>query len=200
MPSTFEMLSDEILMIILEYAGNVYNIFRTFSGLNQRLNKILLDRRLHLFTNFLYIHHDDTNIDYYYNSTLFHDISKQLSSMTITKSDEALRQCFQSLAVSHIKEQSNRLKREFQFNMESFQSIREYLTNDEIRNIDKELNKSFNNLQKCPISIKNIELITSLVLTKGARLECDDRKSCEFNLAKAINQLLLAKLNIAQYS
>ncbi|CAF2882298.1 unnamed protein product [Rotaria sp. Silwood2] len=200
MPSTFETLSDEILMIILEYAGNVYNIFRTFSGLNQRLNKILLDRRLHLFTNFLYIHHDDTNIDYYYNSTLFHDICKQLSSMTITKSDEALRQCFQSLAVSFIKEQSNRLKHEFQSNMESFQSIRGHLTNDEMRNIDKELNKSFNNLQKCSISIKNIELITSLVLTKGARLECDDRKSCEFNLAKAINQLLLAKLNIAQYS
>ncbi|CAF4726640.1 unnamed protein product [Rotaria sp. Silwood1] len=120
--------------------------------------------------------------------------------MTITKSDEVLRQCLQSLVIFHIKERSNRLKHDFQSHMERFLFIRSLLTNDEMQNIDKELNKSFNNLQKCPKSIKNMEQIVSLILTKGARFKCDDIESCEFNLAKAINQLLLAKLNIAQYS
>ncbi|CAF3586517.1 unnamed protein product [Rotaria sp. Silwood1] len=120
--------------------------------------------------------------------------------MTITKSDEVLRQCLQSLVIFHIKERSNRLKHDFQSHMERFLFIRSLLTNDEMQNIDKELNKSFNNLQKCPKSIKNMEQIVSLILTKCAHLKCDDIESCEFNLAKAINQLLLAKLNIAQYS
>ena len=53
--SNFEALPDEILLIILQYSGNAYTVFRTFSGLNQRLNNILVDRRLHLLTDFLYM-------------------------------------------------------------------------------------------------------------------------------------------------
>ncbi|CAF2703371.1 unnamed protein product [Rotaria sp. Silwood2] len=199
MPSTLEMLSDEILMIILQYSGNVYNIFRTFSGLNKRLNNILIDRRLHLFTDFLCMHHEDTNLDYYYNSALFHDISRQLLSLTKIKNDQVLRQCFKSLVFFHIKEQANRLKCEFQLNMKQFQSIRLLLTNDETRNIDEELKNSLNKFKKCPKSIKDIEKITSLVLKQGARLEYDDSESREFNLTKTINELLLSKLNSIEY-
>ncbi|CAF1292336.1 unnamed protein product, partial [Didymodactylos carnosus] len=140
------------------------------------------------------MHHDDANIDYYYNSTLFHDISQQLSSLKTTENDKVLRRYLPSLVAFHIKEQS---KHEFQSNIEQFQSIRSHLTNDEMWNSDEELKKSFNDLQECP---KSTERILSLVLTKGARLECDDNESFGFNLAKAINQLLLAKLIIVQFS
>jgi hypothetical protein len=54
MSSTLENLSDEILMIIFKYSGNVITIIRTFIGLNQRINHILIDKRLHLLTDFLF--------------------------------------------------------------------------------------------------------------------------------------------------
>ncbi|CAF3934433.1 unnamed protein product [Rotaria sordida] len=200
MSTTFEALPDEILMIILQYSGNVYNIFRTFSGLNKRLNNILVDRRLHLLTDFLYMHYNDKYVNYYYNSAVFHNVSQQLLSIIISENDKVLRQCFQSLVIFHIKEKTNRLKDKFKCNIEHFQSIRLLLTNDETRNIDEELKNSLKNLKNCPISIKNIEQIVSLILTKGARLEYNDSEFHEFNLAKAINGLLLAKLNSIEYS
>ncbi|CAF1286610.1 unnamed protein product [Rotaria sordida] len=200
MSTTFEALPDEILMIILQYSGNVYNIFRTFSGLNKRLNNILVDRRLHLLTDFLYMHYNDKYVNYYYNSAVFHNVSQQLLSIIISENDKVLRQCFQSLVIFHIKEKTNRLKDKFKCNIEHFQSIRLLLTNDETRNIDEELKNSLKNLKNCPISIKNTEQIVSLILTKGARLEYNDSEFHEFNLAKAINGLLLAKLNSIEYS
>ncbi len=63
--STFETLPDEILMIIVRYSGNAYTVFRTYSGLNQRLNNILVDRRLHLFTELLYTNINDPDIRNY---------------------------------------------------------------------------------------------------------------------------------------
>ncbi|CAF0735669.1 unnamed protein product [Rotaria sp. Silwood1] len=182
-------------MIIFQYCGGVYNIFRTFSGLNKRLNSILVDRRLHLFTDFLCMHHSNTNLDYYYNSALFHDVSQQLLSLTKTENDKKLRQCFQSLVFFHIKVHANQLKHEFQSNMKHFQSIRLLLTNEETQYVDEELKNSLNKLKTCPKSVKNIEKIISLVLKQGARLQYDDNESHEFNLTKSINELLLSKLN-----
>ncbi|CAF3323824.1 unnamed protein product [Rotaria sp. Silwood1] len=182
-------------MIIFQYCGGVYNIFRTFSGLNKRLNSILVDRRLHLFTDFLCMHHSNTNLDYYYNSALFHDVSQQLLSLTKTENDKKLRQCFQSLVFFHIKVHANQLKHEFQSNMKHFQSIRLLLTNEETQYVDEELKNSLNKLKICPKSVKNIEKIISLVLKQGARLQYDDNESHEFNLTKSINELLLSKLN-----
>jgi hypothetical protein len=43
--SRLETLPDEILMIIFRYSGDVYSLFRSFFGLNQRLNQILIDKR-----------------------------------------------------------------------------------------------------------------------------------------------------------
>ncbi|CAF3344996.1 unnamed protein product [Rotaria sp. Silwood1] len=199
MSSTFEALPDEILMIIFQYCGGVYNIFRTFSGLNKRLNSILVDRRLHLFTDFLCMHHSNTNLDYYYNSALFHDVSQQLLSLTKTENDKKLRQCFQSLVFFHIKAHANQLKHEFQSNIKHFQSTRLLLTNEETQYVDEELKNSLNKLKICPKSVKNIEKIISLVLKQGARLQYDDNESHEFNLTKSINELLLSKLNSIEY-
>lgn len=52
--STLEHLSDEILILIIKYSDDPLNIIRAFIGLNQRLNKIIFDRHLHLFTKCLY--------------------------------------------------------------------------------------------------------------------------------------------------
>ena len=41
---TFEMLPDEILMVMIRYSGNIYSTFGVFSDLNQRINNILIDK------------------------------------------------------------------------------------------------------------------------------------------------------------
>ncbi|CAF1348648.1 unnamed protein product [Rotaria sordida] len=141
LPSTFEILPDEILMIIIRYSGDIYTIFRTFSGLNQRINNILVDKRMHLLTDFLFVDTSDVNIDYYYKSKIFHDISQQLLSLTITENDQQLRQCLQSLVVFHIKykQSADQLKS----SIKQFQSIRMQLTDDDANNFDMELAKTF---------------------------------------------------------
>ena len=50
--STFETLPNEFIMMILRYSGNAYSVCRAFCDLNQCLNNILVDRQLHLFTDF----------------------------------------------------------------------------------------------------------------------------------------------------
>ncbi|CAF1084872.1 unnamed protein product [Didymodactylos carnosus] len=196
--TTFETLPDEILMIILRYSGNVYTIFRTFSGLNQRLNNILVDRHLHLFTDFLYMNIGDTSVDEYYNSVVFHDVSQQLSSLKTTKNDQQLRQCLQSLVTFHVKQMFNRSKDQLQSNIEQFQSIRKHLSDTEIDDLDKKLEKTFMGLNEYFQLSKNIKRIEFLVLVKGARLKCDDSDQVEFNFAKAVHRLLLANINSTQ--
>lgn len=198
--STFETLPDEVVMIILRYSGSIYAIFRTFSGLNQRLNNILVDRRLHLFTDFLSMHVSDSNVDYYYNSILFHDMSQRLSSLTTTGNDKQVLQCLQSLVVFHLNERFKQMEHEFQSLMRQFQSLRTQLTHAEIDNLDKELKTTFKNLRHYPYPIKYIKKIEFLALAKGARLECDNNGGfLEFNFHRAVNELLLVNIKIGQY-
>ncbi|CAF1060255.1 unnamed protein product [Adineta steineri] len=211
--STFETLPNEILMNIVRYSGNAYTIFRTFSGLNQRLNNILIDRCLHLFTDLLYTKPDDSDITYYYNCDSFHEICHQFSSLKTTEDDKNLHQCFQSLIASYIRETYNRLGDEFQSNIKQFQSIRSRNTTTVISNLDNELKKMFNYfpVNLCPQdaycawephfssqSLMTMKQIESHVLTEGASLECDDDDEKEFNFAKAINKWLLAKANLTK--
>ena len=100
MTSTLEKLPDEILMIIFQYSGDVFNILRTFLGLNQRLNNILLDKRLHLLTDFLLINVRND----YYNSEIFQQITQQLLRIDTIVDEEKLSQLFQPLLSSHIKQ------------------------------------------------------------------------------------------------
>lgn len=101
-------------MLILRYSGSVDAIFRTFAGLNQRLNHILIDRRFHLLTDFLFIRPTDPKFDYYYNSVLFNDISRRLLSSATVKNDQELHQHLQSLMIFHIGESWKQLKDEYQ--------------------------------------------------------------------------------------
>ncbi|CAF1102857.1 unnamed protein product [Rotaria sp. Silwood1] len=197
--STFETLPDEILMIIIRYCGNIYRIFRTFSGLNQRINNILIDKRLHLLTDFLFMDIDDVNIDYYYQSKEFYDVSQQLLSLKITENDEQLRQCFQSLVTFHITYKYQQSIDLLESNIKYFQSVRMHLTHDAIYNLDNELQKIFLDLQTCSKPMKNFKQIEFLILIKGAKLECLDSECLKFNFVQAVNHLLLANITNVQF-
>ena len=189
---TFETLPDEILMMIFRYSGTVYNIFRTFSGLNQRLNRILIDIRLHLLTDFLFISPDDPKFNLYYNSVFFNDISRQLLSSGTIGNDKQLRLYFQSLMTFHIENSWKELKDQYQSNRKRFQSARAKLSQEATSNLDLELSEMFESYNDVVHSTskdvylqstKYIEQIESLVLKQGARLECDDHPSNNFAYA-----------------
>lgn len=203
------MLPNEILMIIIRYSGDAYAIFRTFIGLNQRLNNILVDKRLHLFSELLYTNIDNANIYHYYDSDSFQTIVQRISSLSTTNNDQQLRTYLRSFISSYIREIYNQSRNEFQSNTKQFQNIREHLTEDETFTVDAELKKTFRDLQStlCCVcqycreeprftfeSIINMKRIEFLVLNKGARLQCDDNDSYEFNFARALQQLLLANV------
>ena len=91
-------------MIIIRYSGNFYSIFRTFCGLNQRLNRILIDRRLHLLTDFLCIDNQTADATEYYNSPLFLMLLQKFCSLHSHELDTELRSCFQRLVSFHVHE------------------------------------------------------------------------------------------------
>ncbi|CAF1061827.1 unnamed protein product [Didymodactylos carnosus] len=190
MSTTFETLPNEILMIIFRYAGDVHTILRTFLGLNQRLNRILIDKRLHLLTDILSINSRHVSFDNYYNSAVFHKVSHELSVVNGTVNEQQLHQCFQSLMSFHVQQLYKQSGDELQSNLTTFKVLRQQLTNDEIIDVDKELYQTFTNLQYTPMNIDGMKQIEFLVLKRGARLECSDSEQSAFNLAMAINRLL----------
>ena len=93
MLSTLETLPDEILMIIFTYSGDVITTLRAFLGLNLRFNRILLDKRVHLLTDFL-----QTNIrDDYYESNVIQQVSQRLLIINRPMDKEHLCQLLQPL-------------------------------------------------------------------------------------------------------
>ncbi|CAF0796478.1 unnamed protein product [Didymodactylos carnosus] len=198
--SAFETLSDEILMIIMRYSGNVTSVFRTFSGLNQRFNQILVDRHLHLLTDFLHINIRQSNFNYYYTTPLFHALSQQLCSLQDNDDRERqIDQCFEKLTSFHIQEITRQIKDQFRFSREQFHSIRVNLSDEEIRFRDAALKRAFNDLQFHSLNHERLQQIENLVIGTGARLECTDNELGEYNLAKALNKLLLAHLYTIGY-
>ncbi|CAF4331602.1 unnamed protein product, partial [Adineta steineri] len=158
---TFETLPDEILMIILPYCGHVVNIFQAFLGLNKRLNHILIDRRLHLLTDFLHVNARDD----YYNSHIFQQISRQLLSINISLDEQKLNQLLQPLISFHIQLKYIELGREFQLYSEKFHSIRKQLTHEKIIEIDNELKEKFHSITQTPLTMQYVHNIEHLVLT-----------------------------------
>ncbi|CAF0985825.1 unnamed protein product [Adineta steineri] len=143
MSSTLETLPDEILMIIFQYSGDVSTILQTFSGLNQRLNRILIDRRLHLLGDYLSIKKHHISSDDYYNSNVFHKVSHQLFIINDTINDDELCQYLQMLMSFHIQQLYKQLGNEFQSNLTAYQV--QHLTNNDIIDIDKDLFEIFSN-------------------------------------------------------
>jgi hypothetical protein len=196
--SRLETLPDEILMIIFRYSGDVYSLFRSFFGLNQRLNQILIDKRLHLFTDFLQIHIRDINFDYYYNSTVFKTVSRQLLSMNTTVNEQQLRQCFQSLITFHIREQYIQMADQVEIKILNLKSIRDHLSNEQILNVDKDLKKAFEDLRKPVKDLQKkftIERIELLVHRKGACLEYNDQEQTGFYFAEDFRDIFFTYID-----
>jgi hypothetical protein len=126
---------------------------------------------------------------------VFQDVSHQLSSINTIVNKEQLRQCLQTLVTFHVREQFIRLGDQVQSKLAIFQVIRQQLTDNEIIDIDNQLRQAFHDLRDNKITLKSIRHIESLVHTKAACLQCDDSASGYFNLAKALNHLLLCHLN-----
>ncbi|CAF1183270.1 unnamed protein product [Adineta steineri] len=201
--STFEILPDEILLIIIRYCGDAYSICKSFFGLNQRLISIVIDKRLHVFADLLHMNRNDPDINLFYNSNLFYEISHQFLCL---KAKQTMKEFLQLLISFYIKEKYKQLNEEFQFNLKKFQFQRLHLTDNEINNLDNELNRTFSSL---PIdfdsyriskpkeffsqSIKSIKQIESLILTQGASFQYD-----EFNFGMIINKWFISKMNFTQ--
>ena len=77
MKSTLETLPNEILMLIVSYAGDIPGRLRTFLGLNQRLNSIVTDQSLHLLADFLQTKASDD----YCQSNVFQRVSQAFLSL-----------------------------------------------------------------------------------------------------------------------
>ncbi|UJR16990.1 hypothetical protein I4U23_003888 [Adineta vaga] len=197
--STFEMLSDEILMIIFQYSGNVTSIFRTFSRLNQRLSRILVDRRLHLLTDFLRINIRKSTFSYYYDTSIFQILSQQLFSLQDNNYEYQIDQCFQQLVAFHIQEKTRQLEDQFRLDREQFHSIRSNLTKEEIHFRDAVLKRTFNDLDSHSINFEILQKLENLTVGTGARLECLDNGFAVYNLSTALKQHLLTHLYTVGY-
>ncbi|CAF4167164.1 unnamed protein product, partial [Adineta steineri] len=199
LPSTFEILPDEILMIIFRYSDNVTSVFHMFCGLNQRFNRILVDRRLHLFTDFLHINNRQLTFNYYYDTPLIHTLSKQLYSLQGNNHIHQIDQCFQRLVSFHIEEKSRQLEDQFRSDREQFRLIRVNLADEKIHSRDTALKEVFNNLESHSHNSQYLQQAVDLVVGTGARLECSDNHLDGYNLAKALNEYLLSHLYTAGY-
>ena len=191
---TFESLPNEIFIIIFQYFGDVCQVFRAFLGLNQRLNDVLLDKRSHLLTDFLCIHPRND----YYQSDIFRQIVQQLSTVKTAIDRDEVDRIFQPLIRFHIQQRYNELGEEFRLASSKFRSIREQFSDDERRELDRQLKIQFQTSTRTS-TIDDIQRLISFVLRKGARLVCDDYELGEHNLAKAINQQLLIHIDNIQF-
>ncbi|CAF1487460.1 unnamed protein product [Adineta steineri] len=190
MQSTLEELPDEILMIIFGYSDDIYSLFQTFLGLNQRINNILLDKRLHLFINFLCINIDHETMCFYYNSSEFQHITRILKSLNGTvNNNEIIQSCLESLVRFHIQNRYIQLENEFQLNQKHFQIIRKQMAHSEIQKIDNELQLACREL----VTASNLtHKIHSLIYTRGACIKYDDPQIDSFDLARTIsNQIVV---------
>ena len=187
---TFESLPNEIFIIIFQYFDDVCQVFRAFLGLNQRLNDVLLDKRSHLLTDFLCIHPRND----YYQSDIFRQIVQQLSTVKTAIDRDEVDRIFQPLIRFHIQQRYNELGEEFRLASSKFRSIREQFSDDERRELDRQLKIQFQTSTRTS-TIDDIQRLISFVLRKGARLVCDDYELGEHNLAKAINQQLLIHID-----
>ncbi|CAF0897608.1 unnamed protein product [Adineta ricciae] len=191
MLSTLETLPDEILMMIFSCSDDVITTLRAFLGLNQRFNRILLDKHLHLLSDYLHTNiHDD-----YYKSEVFHQVSQQLLSVNKSIDTNHLCQVLQPLINYHIQQKYLQSGRELQSSFEQCQLMRQQLTDEEISQIDNELNEQFHSLKNISITREHIRYIKSLVLSKGACLQCDDDEFSEYNITKCVYERLLQYIN-----
>ena len=129
--STLETLPDEILILIFQYSGSTINIFRAFLGHNQRFNHILLDRRLHLLTDYLSL----KPLNVYYSSDEFQQVSRQLSTIRASMTEEKLTEILEPLYGYSIRQRYFQAKENFELLRAKFKSVRQTFSHDELEQV-----------------------------------------------------------------
>ncbi|CAF3341430.1 unnamed protein product [Rotaria socialis] len=171
-------------MIIIGYSGDVYSIIRTFLGLNQRLNCILLDKRLHLLTDFLYIKIADEIFESYHNSLQFQHVTQKLVTNNGLQNENQTIECLRVLVMFNIKSKYISAGNNFQLYGDRLQILRQNLTHNELQQVDHDLAMALDPLKP---SSKTIKQICSLIYERGARLEYMSDQLNMFDLARLIN-------------
>ncbi|CAF1510943.1 unnamed protein product [Adineta ricciae] len=189
MLSTLEILPDEILIMIFTYSGDVITILRAFLGLNRRFNRILLDKRLHLLSDFVQINIRDD----YYKFDVIQQVSQRLLIINGPMDKKHLCQLLQPLLSLYTQHKYLQSQLEFEYEYHKFLSVRQQLSDDQRTAIDLELETEFNELRNGVniVTETYVERIRSLVLNEGAKLVCENNELTQFNLCQAINNLLL---------
>ncbi|CAM4828893.1 unnamed protein product [Rotaria magnacalcarata] len=171
-------------MIIIGYSGDAYSITRTFLGLNQRLNCILLDKRLHLLTDFLCIKIVDEIFESYHNSLQFQYVTQKLVTNNGLQDENQIIECLRLLVMFNIKNKYINVGNDFQLYGDRLQIIRQKLTHNELHKVDHDLAMALDSLKP---SSKTIKKICSLIYERDARLEYNSNQLHMFDLARLIN-------------
>ena len=99
MPSTFKTLSDDVLVIILQYSGDLPDLLRTFLGLKQRFNAILN----HFYQSVAFPPQESVTSDLPYRAEVQSDL---LTVKTIREKE--LQSAFQALRENSLSPASTR--------------------------------------------------------------------------------------------
>ncbi|CAF0759762.1 unnamed protein product [Adineta ricciae] len=193
--STLETLPDEILLIIFQYFNDIYFLFHTFLGLNQRFNHILLDKQIYLLAKLINIKKHDRNFSRYSNSELFKTITHQLSSANKLTKKSRLQQCFRALVQYHLQEQYVQMKSHVEQNISHHKSIRFDLSSQQRTQHDAELKKTFENLHN-PFQKPILRQIQTLVHAQGASLEYNEHEQAGFYFADDFRELVFSSSSI----
>ena len=171
---TFESLSDELIMMIMEYSGVIHNVLRTYFGLNQRLNNIILDGRSHMLIRFTHLIVTDEDSNDISKSPLYQQLFENLSMMKTTRNGERLIEYLQVFLVKHLEEKYIELGNEFQSKMTRFIYNHNTSTWKNMTDLRYQLRQEFHELIHSPkLDLMNMKKITSLILTYGIDLEDD---------------------------
>ncbi|CAF4120260.1 unnamed protein product, partial [Adineta steineri] len=161
-------------MILIEYSGDIHIVLRTYLGLNQRLNNILLDYRSHLLTRCLQLTVGNEDLNSIYDSSTYQDLIVNLSSIKKTENEKQVIEYLQMFITVHFKKNYFQLDNEFQSRMDTFVTKQHEHTSAETNELRYQLQNELQKLKESHnVDIQNIARITSLIRTHGIDLQDD---------------------------
>ncbi|UJR29640.1 hypothetical protein I4U23_017188 [Adineta vaga] len=128
---TFESLSDELILMIMEYSGDISNVLRTYFGLNQHFNNIIFDNYSSFMIRFLHMIVPDKDMKNISKSILCQQFFNNLSQMKSTKNYAHIITYLQGFLEDHLQEKFIELGIQFKSKMTIFKS--NHQTEKEIR-------------------------------------------------------------------
>lgn len=186
-----EDLSDELLMMVIRHCGEVYSTFRIFFPLNRRFQRILLDPRSHLLTDYFFIRDREERLNFYSKLSLVDSLREKFRRISDENQDAIFEEFFQQLISIYCEEKARQIQEQYRIDQREFQEKRSQLSDGEKRSHDEELAKLFSTLNAAPSDPFQPGPMIQLVREKGASLQCGDYELGGWNMARAINERLL---------